>query len=257
MDSNKPPTGVARHELVSSMSTQCWTKNVDPTKELQMNTRRWQEFVKHSRDSMDESGFSWVDMKELQTEIQEKQHLQARDSDSDMSISNSDLSITPMGTPQPSNIDTTNGNKIKRNTNNTNNTNSTSTNNDTPVTTTTTKTATTFTSTTNTSMPPDFLDSLSQIAYKFDVLFPFYRLSDKDCKKLSLFVYENLNNINKIFCISKGRYLEAYVYYYGNNKMRQKFTFFNNDDPDNEVSTWNDIIMDNNYCKRELSLETS
>ena len=34
----------------------------------------------------------------------------------------------------------------------------------------------------------------------------------------------------------------------------EKFIFFNGDDTDEEVSSWNDINMDEKYCFRELGL---
>ena len=94
--------------------------------------------------------------------------------------------------------------------------------------------------------------SLPDIAHKFDALFPFYRLSDSDCRKLSLFVYNEIYFIEKIFCNSKGRILRAKVYYYG-SKVPKNLFFYNNKDSDNEVSQWKDITMNEKYCLQELN----
>ena len=102
----------------------------------------------------------------------------------------------------------------------------------------------------------NLLAALPQITSKFDVLFPFYRLSDKDCKKLSLYVYNEFDFIDKIFCISKGRKLEAIIYYYG-SQTPKIVNFINNDDCDKEVLTWKDIIMNQKYCLNELGYKVN
>ena len=98
----------------------------------------------------------------------------------------------------------------------------------------------------------ELIAALEQIKHKFDVLFPFYLLSDKDCKKLSLLVFNQINKIDKIFCDSKGRFLQAKIYYY-NSKIPKTFNYYNNDDREEEVSEWNDILMNEEYCRIELN----
>ena len=102
------------------------------------------------------------------------------------------------------------------------------------------------------NLEKELLDALPAIAAKFDALFPFYRLSDKDCKKLSLLVFNEINKIHKIFCNAHGRSLQVIIYYYNNPQKPKNIFFYNNDDNEKEVESWNDIKMDEKYQKLEL-----
>ena len=95
------------------------------------------------------------------------------------------------------------------------------------------------------------LKTLPKILDKFDVLFPFYRLSDKDCKHLSYIIYDELNMIEKVFCDSVARLLVVKIYYYG-SEMARKFYFYNKQDSDKQVAEWKDINMTEEYCLQQL-----
>ena len=227
MDSSEVPM----FQLISSLSTQCAGKNSDiDSHSRQQNSMVLDNFISNSNNISDSLGFCWIhddssdDSNGTRISLSDQENSKDHDPD-DANNGSSNSSITTQSVITDYYTDDSCLDYDKKSFG---------------------------------TQESDFFDSLSQIAHKFDVLFPFYRLSDKDCKEISLFVYENLNSINKVFCVSKGRYLEAYVYYYyydiKNGSMFDKFVFVNNDDNDEEVSSWNDIIMDEQYCLRELGL---
>ena len=97
------------------------------------------------------------------------------------------------------------------------------------------------------------IDALPDIVCKFDALFPFYRMTDKDCKQLSLMVYSCLNKINRIFCNSIARSLEVIIYYKG-SFVPEKIVYFNGDDDWDEVKQWKDIMMNQEYCLKNIDM---
>ena len=79
----------------------------------------------------------------------------------------------------------------------------------------------------------------------------FDRLSDRDCKELALKVAQEMDLIDRIFCNSIGRSVFVKIYYKGRMKATI-VSYFNADDSDEEVSNWNNIIMKEDYCLKNL-----